>query len=375
MIVLFWISLVIIFYTFLGYPLLIKIFQLFIKRKTDNNKNYNQPITIVMVVCNEEEFIKSKIVNIYSQDYEIDKIRLIIVDDASEDRTVDFIKSFNKYEITLIEQPTRQGKAEGINCAMKQVETELVMFVDARQEITNNAIKDLSSWFVSDERTVAISGEVKFKSKNGTTSGMDAYQAYERSIRLGESKIFSVPGVSGAIYMLKTEFFKLIPKDTILDDVLIPMNAVKDGGWIGFDERVIAWDIASDDLDREKRRKTRTLNGNYQLLFRNIHWCIPGLHPAWFQYFSHKVLRLTAPFFAILFIVASFSLGLERGKVYFVMGALTLIVISIYPLTLSFPVLNRISLVRIGASFVALNWFNLLGFFQYSFSRKKQSWK
>jgi biofilm PGA synthesis N-glycosyltransferase PgaC len=375
MIVFFCITFFLLFYTFAGYPGLLKLFRNRLNKQHISLAKYDEEISVVMIVCNEESVVREKINNIYSQDYNVGKIKLIIVDDASDDLTIEYIESFKNRPITLIKQSSRLGKAAGINNAMEQVTTDLVMFVDARQEITPNALADLSSWFVSNDKTVAVSGEVKLKTEAGQINGMDAYQAYERNIRLGESMVASVPGVSGAIYMLKTSSFKSIPENTILDDVLIPMNAAKNGGWVGFDERVVAWDIPSNDMAREKIRKTRTLNGNYQILFSHPEWCFPSGHPIWFQFLSHKVLRLLAPFMAILMIISAFIVGYTQNPLVFLVGLAVLLGIILYPISIVFPAINKFTLLRIGTSFIALNWFNLLGFFQYLFSSKRQSWK
>jgi biofilm PGA synthesis N-glycosyltransferase PgaC len=222
----------------------------------------------------------------------------------------------------------------------------------------------------------AVSGELRLKSTDSDrSSGMDAYQKYEKFIRKTESSISSVPGVSGALYMLRRSLFQPLPNDTILDDVLIPMRAAVGGNWIGYDDRAIAWDVPSDDLKREKLRKTRTLQGNYQLLFRNLSWCLPGGHPLWFQYLSHKVSRLSAPFFgmaAFILSVCLYQQGNDWAGVFAMGIALS---VALYPLSLMLPVLNSSKLVRIVSSFIALNWFNLIGFFQYLFATKKQSWK
>lgn len=370
------ISLILIFYTFFGYP-----FYLYLKTKNiDSNrltwKYPDREITILMVVCNEGPSIGKKIENLFNLDYPSEKMKLIVVDDASDDETVEVIRSYNDPRLTLLIQPERSGKSAGLNIGMESAQTELVLLVDARQEITLNSLRDLSSWFYPDSKVAAVSGEVKFRDKSSTnSSGMDAYQKYERFIRKAEALTKSVPGVSGAIYMLRREQFKPIPKDTILDDVLIPMVAAKNGDWIGFDERAIAWDIPSDDMEREKRRKTRTLNGNYQLLFRNLNWCFPWGHPLWFEYLSHKVLRLAAPFLALLALVFSLYLSIQGNGIFSFIAILIALSILVYPVSIMLPVVNRSRIIRIASSFVALNWFNLLGFFQFVFSPRRNSWK
>ncbi|MEY8200640.1 MAG: glycosyltransferase [Colwellia sp.] len=336
----------------------------------------HKDITVLLIACNEEKVIAQKIDNIFSMDYPQDNIKLVIVDDASDDNTTTIIESNNDSRITLLKNSVRSGKAFGINLGMEKIDSELVMLVDARQYITLNAMKDLASWFHPESRVAAVSGALRLKPVDSENpSGMDAYQKYEKFIRTSESLISGVPGVSGALYMLRKALFKPLPSDTILDDVLIPMQAAKAGYWIGYDERAIAWDVPSDDLKREKRRKTRTLQGNYQLLFRNLSWCVPGGHPLWFQYLSHKVSRLSAPFFAIGSLIVSMMLyqyGNDWAGIFFIVLTLAIV---LYPLSLALPILNKNKLMRISSSFIALNWFNLLGFYHYLFAKKKQSWK
>jgi len=385
---------VMIFYTFVGYPLLLK---LWLKASIDSSSHncrvrlqcdYKKEISVLLVACNEAETIRKKIENIFSFNYEKNKIKLFIVDDASDDNTVSIVESYQDLypdnRVILIKNKTRSGKASGLNKGMQKINTELVMLVDARQEINADALMNLASWFYPGSKAGAVSGELKFRSekvigskglKSKSESGMDAYQKYEKFIRQTESVVAGVPGVSGAIYILRRDLFKPMASDTILDDVLIPMNAAKQGFWIGYDDRATAWDIPSNDMAREKQRKTRTLKGNYQLLFRHLGWCFPGSHPLWFQYFSHKVSRLTAPFFAIGALGISLSLSLQGSYLCGLFSLALIIGVSLYPLSLLYPKVNNISLLRIGASFVALNWFNLLGFFQYLFSANKQSWK
>jgi biofilm PGA synthesis N-glycosyltransferase PgaC len=259
---------ILIFYIFAGYPLL-----LFILAKNKGGKksppvgSYKNSITAVIVVCNEESVVEEKINNILSLDYPEEKLNLIIVDDASTDNTVDFIKRVNSKRIMLLTTKQRSGKAAGLNYAMEFVNSDLVFMLDARQSINLTAAKDLSSWFEFDAQTGAVSGELQFKKENSnnTSEGMDGYWRYEKLIRKSESIISSVPGVTGAIYMMRTSLYQSIPEDTILDDVLIPMNIAAKGYWVGFDERAIALDIPSHDFHKE------TINSGYEIYLFQYH--------------------------------------------------------------------------------------------------------
>ena len=374
------ISILVLFYTFIGYPLIL---LLLVNRKSKNNE-FNVPvgnreltITAVIIACNEESVIKDKITNILSFDYPAEKLKVIIVDDASTDDTVSIIQPITSDRIKLLSANKRSGKASGLNMAMQHVTSDLVLMLDARQSVLVTAAKDLASWFEQGEKVGAVSGELQFKKEgsNDTSEGIDGYWRYEKLIRKAEAKLTGVPGVTGAIYMMRTSLYQPIPADTILDDVLIPMNISAKGYWVGFDERAIAWDIPSNDLAKEKSRKTRTIKGNYQLWLRNISFSMPFCHPIWCQYMSHKVLRIIAPYIAIVSLVTSLILGNDGFVAGYYYAVLFIVGIMMFPISLIFPNILKQSLLRLWISFVALNWFNMLGLYHYVFDKKQQAWK
>ena len=184
-----------------------------------------------------------------------------------------------------------------------------------------------------------------------------------------------MPGVTGAIYMLRREAFKVIPADTILDDVLIPMTAIVNGYKVGFDDQALAWDVPSSNPANERRRKIRTISGNFQLLFRHPDWLLPFKNSIWWQYFSHKVLRLFVPYIALLNLVLAVCIAYESNVYAFIYVVLFLIALLLYPLNLFFPIIGKNKYLRLWVSFLALNWFSVLGLFDYIFSNRSQSWK
>lgn len=375
MLTLFIFCLLFVFYTFIGYPAL-----LYFRRRAHTvllpgSSVADKTIDIVLVACNESRNIRQKITNLLAMQYPQHLFKIIVVDDCSDDDTADIVEGFSSDKITLIRNQHRSGKAYGLNLAMKQATAELVFFVDARQEITTNALRNLSAWFEGDSKVGAVSGELVLRTGDGVSSGIDFYSLYERFIRSTESVLGSVPGVSGAVYMLRRSLFMPIPEDTILDDVLIPMNAISAGYSVKYDPRVIAYDVPSNDMQRERMRKIRTIKGNYQVLFRNPIWTIPFLHPAGFIYFSHKVTRLFAPFFAIVSLLIAISFGFSGLLLGYLYAAAFAAFLCVYPASAKFPELLKFKILRIASAFVALNWFNLLGFYEYCFGYRAKNWK
>lgn len=364
-----------VFYVYVGYPLLLFV----LKRKVPfsfPSKSYEGDISIVMVVFNEEKNIETKLNNLLNLNWNSGHVQIYVVDDGSTDGTLDVIRSFGDH-VTLIQSSGQAGKANGLNLAMECVQTELVLMVDCRQELEEDVLVHLSSWFADDSKMGAVSGELMFKSdgSNAFSHGMDGYWKYEKFIRSSESVIASVPGVTGALYMLRTCTFKPIPTDTLLDDVQIPMVSASQGYKVGYDERAIAWDVPSTSVSNEKRRKIRTLSGNYQLLMRFPQWILPKGHPIWWQFFSHKIARLLAPFIAIFSFIVSIILSIQGDALAMLYAILFALGMAILPLGYSFPALNRISYVKLISSFITLNWFCVLAFFHYFSGIKSGAWK
>lgn len=374
--IIFYFSLLLLFYIFIAYPLIIYFLGRQIIRKPDTLNKVELTVSVLLVVCNEEKNIYKKIKNLLNLEYKNNDFDIYVVDDASDDDTVKIIKEINSDRIRLIQLDKRSGKAAGLNEGVSKISTDLIFLTDSRQVIDKHALKYLSEWFF-DTNVAAISGELLFleDEANDFSKGMDGYWRYEKQIRKSEARYKGVPGVTGAIYMLRRELYRQIPVDTILDDVLIPMNCASHGYYIGFDERAKAWDIPSTVVARERKRKIRTISGNYQLLFRNPKWIMPFYHPLWFEFLSHKILRLVAPLLMAINYYCALLLsmnGFTIASMYLLL--FTLFILS-YPLSLMAPKINSNTLIRLSSSFISLNWFNFLALLDYLFSKKKTSWK
>jgi cellulose synthase/poly-beta-1,6-N-acetylglucosamine synthase-like glycosyltransferase len=368
-------SILFVFYVYIGYPIILWILSRNVE-STFPKERYIGDVSIVMVVCNEITSVSKKIDNINNMIFSGGCKKIIIVDDSSIDGTPELIES--KFpEVKLIKATKRMGKANGINLAMDIVDTELVAFVDCRQEVELQSLEYLASWFQTNSAMGAVSGELILKSENGNdfSEGMDGYWRYEKFIRKCEAKIGSVPGVSGALYMLRVSSFKPIEVNTLLDDVQIPMVACEQGYRIGYDERAIAWDVPSTSHKREKERKIRTLSGNYQLLQRFPLWVLPMGHPIWWKFFSHKIARLLAPVVALVSLFLSIYLS-ATGNYYALTYAILFISgLAVQPLSKYLPRLSKIKLVKLASSFITLNWFCILALFHYLTGIKSGSWK
>ena len=257
---------------------------------------YQPPVSIMMVVRNEEKFLRGKLSNLLELDYPAHLCEVVVVSDGSGDRTEAMLRECCDPRLRIMLNQLPRGKACGLNDGIQMSQGEVVIFTDARQMIERSALRILVENF-ADPEVGCVSGELMlgYPESGEAAEGMSLYWRVEKKVRELEAVSGSVVGTTGALYAVRRELLVEVPADTILDDVFIPMNVAKQGFRVVFDERARAWDRPDLGTHREFRRKVRTLTGNYQLL-RLAPWLLRKENPLRFEFISHKLARLVVPF-------------------------------------------------------------------------------
>lgn len=304
--VVFVVSLLFVSWTYLGYPLVVSLWSRLASRPWRRERT-TLPATVIVCMHDEERVAAAKCQNLISQSYAPGNLDIIIVSDGSTDRTSHEVRSVNNPQVRLLEYAPQQGKWKAINLGVTQSRGDILVFTDARQLLAPDAVERLLENF-ADPRVGAVSGEMLFgasRSEFGKT--LDRYWSYEKLIRRKEAEIDSTCGVTGCLWAMRKELFTPLPENTILDDVFLPMEVVRQGYRVVFDPQAIVYDTPSESSDIEFHRKRRTLFGNYQLL-RLSPWILGGRNRIRFQFVSHKVCRLLVPYFLLLILVSSILL-------------------------------------------------------------------
>ncbi len=368
----FWIAAFMLVYTYAGYPLLA--WTLARLRPRVVLRRSQQPgVTLIIVVRNGEQWIDDKLGNCLTLDYPHDLLEVVLVSDGSTDATVARARAFESPRVEIIEHHEHRGKAACINEAVARASGDILLFTDIRQRLDIKAVRNIVMNF-ADERIGAASGELMLDpGAEGFAGGMDMYWRYEKWLRVQESRFSSSVGVTGAIYAMRRECFTAIPPETVLDDVLIPMNVVARGLRVVFDRTAIAYDIPSSSQARERRRKIRTIAGNYQLVLLRPGLMNPARNPIWLQFVSHKLLRLVVPFFLLAALVSNFVLASESST-YQALLVTQLVLYIVALLGVLLPAAQRLRMVRVPATFLLLNWFAVLGLLSFARHGRSQPW-
>ena len=364
----FWISVALLGFTFAGYPAVIA----WLTRGAQSQEPpfTAQDLTVVVVCHNESARILQRIENLLANDYPPGKISILIVSDGSTDDTIAKIEALKNESVRVIAQSQRSGKAAGLNIGVAACTTPIVVFADARQTFAADTIRRLVTR-LGDPEIGAVSGELEIASTTtGTGSGVDAYWRLERFIRARESLLDSCIGCTGAVYAIRRELFLPLPADTVLDDVVIPMRIAVAGRRVVHESTALAFDPQPLEPAAEKRRKRRTLAGNFQMLVRHPMWLLPWKNRLWWQLISHKYLRLTGPLLLATAFIASALLShpIYRAALFFQVAFYLLAAFGmILPL--------RLKVLTLPAAFVFLNAAVVSAFWDYLTNPDPARWQ
>lgn len=297
--ILFWFFTAAVFYTYLGYPVLLTAAVRFFSRPVQKG-HFEPHVSIVISAFNEERFILRKIENLLQSDYPREKFEIIVGSDGGSDKTDDLVSGHPDERVKFFRFVQNMGKPHVLNGLVAEATGSIIVFTDSRQRFERNTIKELVDNF-ADPEVGCVSGELYFEevAESGVAKGMDAYWKYEKYLRRQESAIGSMLGATGAIYAIRRRLFEPVPTDILVDDMYIPLNIIRKGYRAVFDGQARAFDLVSSRGGQEFTRKVRTLAGNFQIFKSFKDLMMPFRSPVAWQLISHKLMRLLIPHFLI----------------------------------------------------------------------------
>jgi cellulose synthase/poly-beta-1,6-N-acetylglucosamine synthase-like glycosyltransferase len=295
-VILFWISLSVLFFCYIGYGLLLFLFnrlkRVFVVRKKGKDIKEWPPVTIIIPAYNEGLVLEQKVKNTLAIDYPGGKLKIIFVTDGSTDGSEAIIKKYPS--VVLLHQPERQGKLAAIKRAMQLAQTPVVVFSDANAMLNKECIQKIAVHY-NDPSTGGVAGEKiiiydQHRSVVGEAEGI--YWNYESFMKKQDAEFNTVVGAAGELFSIRTELFPRLNDNIILDDFVISMNVCLQGYKIKYEPGAFAGERPSASLAEEEKRKIRISAGAYQSISclkssLNI-FKTPLLS---FQYISRRLLR------------------------------------------------------------------------------------
>ena len=305
----FWCCLFIVFYTYLGYGMLlyilVRIKRALCKRKThDHDPSFTPDITLMICAYNEEDIVDEKMANTRQIDYPKDKLHVMWVTDGSSDKTNERLSLYD--DVTIVFSPERRGKTAALKHGIKEVKTDIVVMTDANTMLNKEAIRVIVDK-MRNPKVGCVAGEKRVKARNdgqAAAEGEGMYWKYESFLKRLDSELYSAMGAAGELCAIRSQLFEEMPDDTLLDDFILSMRIVERGYTIAYASDAYAMEYGSADLNEESKRKRRIAAGGLQSCWRLRSLMNPLMHPVVaFQFVSHRVLRWSVTPFALIALI------------------------------------------------------------------------
>ncbi|WP_335870575.1 glycosyltransferase family 2 protein [Bacillus sp. 2205SS5-2] len=317
----FWLLITLSVYIYIGYPILLKVISLFIKKSVVDKSDFQPKVTLFIAAYNEEKVIAGKVQNSIDLDYPKDKLEIIVVSDDSSDQTNDIVNSFvEKYpNVKLNVVKGRQGKTAALNKSVPLASGDVLVFSDANSLYNEDALHHLVKHFKNDE-VGGVCGELRLINPTNSSIGESegAYWKYEKLLKTLETSTGTTIVANGSIYALRKDLFKEM-NPNVGDDMQNPLIIIHQKKRFVYEPNAITVEETSPKSSEEFGRKIRIVTRSFTGILSYKKMLNPfGNFEFFYKYMSHKLLRWLVPYYMIaIFVLNLFLLDQPLYQVLF----------------------------------------------------------
>ena len=323
----FWICTFLVFYTYLGYGMLlwvlVKLKRIVMgkpkKRALPTDDDELPDVTFLVCAYNEQDVVDMKMKDIYQLDYPKNKLHIAWVTDGSSDNTNSYLKTYP--DVDIIFTPERKGKTAALNHGLSLVKSDITVMTDANTMVNPGAIKEIVR-LMQDPKVACVAGEKRVMARHkgqAAAEGEGLYWRYESALKRMDSELYSAMGAAGELNAIRTALYEPMPENALLDDFVMSMRMVDKGYKIAYSSNAYASEYGSANLQEESKRKRRIAAGGLQSCW----WLRKMMNPfrkpiVAFQFISHRVLRWSITPFALMALIPLnvALLLMKAGNVY-----------------------------------------------------------
>ncbi len=287
-------------YTYAGYPALLWLLGRVRSRPLPTGETEWPRISLSIPAYNEEAQIEELIRSLLALDYPRDRMQILIVSDASSDRTDEIVRGYSSEGIELLRLEERGGKTKAENAAASHLDGEIIVNTDASIRIAPHALKPLISVFTDPTIGCASGRDVSVSSLEETgNQGESGYVGYEMAVRDLETRVHGIVGASGCFYAIRSHLHRLPLPESLSRDFAAALHTQEHGFRPVSVTEATCYVPRTASLHKEYRRKVRTITRGMQTLWHKRALMNPFRHGvfAW-MLVSHKVCRWALPWAA-----------------------------------------------------------------------------
>lgn len=318
----FWILVGLLFYSYVGYGLLV----ILLARLRGRPERFEEvaPLSATLLISAHNEFqnITGKLQNALSLETGPHDLGILVVSDGSTDGTAAAAARFADQGVQTIEIKEHVGKIAALNRAMVRITSDVVIFSDANSMIAKDAIvRMLRNFSAPGVGGVCGSIGVPRRKRGWLGQGEALYWRYDHALKVSESALSGAVSAQGSLYAIRRELLSPLPP-AVADDLLNSLRVVAQGKRLVFEPEATVVEVVSESARSEFRRRARSTERGWRGLMLMSELLNPfkyGFYSV--QLFSHKVLRRINPFLLVA-LAAVNLLTLSDGAVYVLSGGL-----------------------------------------------------
>lgn len=373
--IIFWVSVGLIFYVYLGYPILAYLISRAFPKNV-KRAEIEPTVSIIITAYNEERDIREKLENTLLIDFPLEKLEIIVASDCSSDGTDAIVREFADNNVRLLRQPERHGKTAAQNMAVEHASGEIILFSDATSMYEHNVLREMLPSF-ADDTIGCVAGKLVYVDDSGSTVGQAAksYWSYETLLKESESKACSLIGVSGCIYAVRRSAYQPMYPEAC-SDFLIATVVYKQGMRTVYEPNAVCREETNQHSRKEMQMRVRVISQTFTDLWRNRDMLNP-FRSGFFavELISHKLLRYSVPVFLTAALISSCVLSFVSLYFLVVFAAQ----IAFYSTAFGGWVLERngikAGILSIPLYFMLTNIASIAGFFQFLRGQRYASWE
>lgn len=299
-------------YTWAGYPALIVLLRVIVRRPVERRANFPR-VSLILAAHNEEGCIAAKLRDCLDITYPPEHIEFLVASDHSTDATEAIVEEFSRLDprIRLLRTVGRSGKSGAQNLAVDHATGEILFFTDANTRVTTDALEQLTENF-ADPSVGLVTATIHFLQPEGAVpQGQGIYWRYETLIRESESDLGILAKGSGQAFAVRRSLFRPM-QPCYGDDCILPLEVRILGFRVLHERRALVTDTMPHSVEGEIRTRVRMTARNWAGTLSRITILNPLRFPAtsW-ALVSHKLLRWLSPVFLGSLFVASVACSLE----------------------------------------------------------------
>jgi GT2 family glycosyltransferase len=286
--VLFWSSLGVVGYTYVGFPLLVAARALIAPRPIAAGPDLPS-VTMIVAAHNEAAVIGEKIDNALAVDYPPELLQVVVASDGSDDDTNRIVRARAGGRLRLLELP-RAGKNATLNAAVALADGDILLFTDADTMLDPGALRRLVRPFC-DPEVGGVGGDYRHANAVEGADGERAYWDFDRRLRRLQSRSWSMTSAGGGIFAIRRGLFRPIPAG-VADDFFTSVQAPAAGLRLVFEAGAVARGPLAASSGAEFRRKVRVISTGLRGVLAVRHALDPRTHGFFaVQLATHKALR------------------------------------------------------------------------------------